>query len=179
MELQAYYLMAYEHFYLGNVDKFKFYIQRYENGIVEADDSVLKKMFENAEKSQAKANNRAVGERSKKNEKAVINLPSPSQSSNMINKKPTFSFESESRCNYAIIHLVYGSSTPEVTRSKNGGSLSQTNPHNKSSLSSLLSEPRGMLISNLSSCQNNTIKQNIIKAKVYIIPTYYREVLIC
>jgi hypothetical protein len=101
MELVSYYIMAYEHFYLGNVDKFKFYIERYENGFVEADDSFLKIRFENAERAQAKVLSRVSLDRDKKKndkkEKTVVNLPSPSISAGMANKKPKFNFDNESR----------------------------------------------------------------------------------
>ena len=52
MELQAYLIMAYEHFNLGNFDKFKFYMNRYQNGILEDDDSVLKRTLKNMEASK-------------------------------------------------------------------------------------------------------------------------------
>ena len=52
MELQAYFIMAYEHFNLGNFDKFKFYMNRYQRGILEDDGSVLKRTLKNTDLSK-------------------------------------------------------------------------------------------------------------------------------
>ncbi|CAI2380928.1 unnamed protein product [Moneuplotes crassus] len=90
MELQAYFIMAYEHFYLGNFKKFKFYMHRYEKGICEDDNSMLKKLFEEAELSRKKAIERLskAGESLRHNLSEVVNLPSPSQStSNGLNAR--------------------------------------------------------------------------------------------
>jgi len=76
--------MGYEHFYLGNVQKFKFYMDRYEKGTCEEDQSLLKRMFESAEQSQQRALN--VSSNRVRN-KSIMKLPSPSQFANKGNSK--------------------------------------------------------------------------------------------
>ena len=95
MELHAYFIMAYEHFYLANVDKFKFYMYRYERGVCEDDNSVLKKMFETAERSRERALNRMshFDTSSRIKEKSMINLPSPSQMMGSGGQQNKFKFD--------------------------------------------------------------------------------------
>ena len=76
--------MAYEHFNLGNFDKFRFYMNRYQRGILEDDDSVLKRTIKSSENPKKISNTRLskFDNSSKKIENVFINLPSPSQMAN-------------------------------------------------------------------------------------------------
>jgi hypothetical protein len=94
MELKSYFIMAYEHFYLGNPEKFKFYMIRYERGICEDENSILRRMFENAEKSQEKQLSVSVFETSHHSQpKSMMKLPSPSQVANTSGEKAKFNFD--------------------------------------------------------------------------------------
>lgn len=45
LELKVYELLGYEHYYLGNIEKSKYYCERYQRGILEAKNSVIRNVY--------------------------------------------------------------------------------------------------------------------------------------
>lgn len=128
MELQSYFIMAYEHFYLGNFNKFKFYMYRYERGkvriiygyigICEGDNSVLKRMFLETEISKKRTLTRITQKDSsgRGNNKEIVNLPSPSQTAGSSMKPSKQKFNNVQGKLHQNMDIEYGLSSPKMKK---------------------------------------------------------------
>ena len=80
MELQAYYHLGIEHYYLKNMEKSKYYSTRFARGMLEADDSMTKRMYYQEAKISYKhyyiPNNLDINRLKEKPD--IRSLPSPS-----------------------------------------------------------------------------------------------------